>query len=234
MKSKIIYSLLFLFATNAAAEGVSYPFPYMTNATNRIEILTSKSPVLDRGTLIEINSEGCAALTRLVKDPNFTLAIDHLEKHSDESLALRKAWAEQENLFDLSFVPVEKQALLDAGLDNKAVESLLSAMRDHRGSVTRGIKATEILELTEKFKKQLCDSAAELKVTETAASEARIANEQAAIRAKNFRGMSIIVGDAGLTVIMIGVAGPAGAAAAMGGAWGAASVGVGISMLTWK
>jgi hypothetical protein len=240
MKTKCTFLLLCLLSHYMfASEITPPPFSYMASATNRIEMLTSKSPVLDRETLIEINSEGCAALIRLIKDPNYKSTLLQLEKRNEESMPLRKAWAENENLFNLAFVPMEQQALSDAGLNKEAVASLMSAIKEHREAIARPFEAKEVIVIIEQLRNQLCESARKLQAAETAETEVRIANEQATQRANWWKGAAIIAAD--LSFASVGIAGAtilaAPVAPAVGGVvaiWAGASVAVGIDVKNSK
>lgn len=236
MKTLACFIMTFMFTQFAAggptAKVSSYPFPYMTAATNRIEILTAKSPNFARDILIEINSEGCAALTRLLADPNFQLALDQVERHDKASMPLRTALAEQDNLFFLSFVPIEEQAFIDAGLDKEATAALLSSLKEHRKLVSRSFETKEVLYHTDRLKTEFCESAKKLKAAETTEAEARIAAEEATVRMNNWRGAGIVAIDLGSALFLGAVGGPLGEIA--GVLWAEASINVGTGMLTLK
>ena len=203
-----------LACSTSSAQPARYRYDYLTDAVNRMFEVVDQRAEPTPEALETATTTACNALTRLLKDPNFSGDMQLVAK-ADTAKEDRRALASDLTRLTLTFLPVERKVLQDAGLSGTAVERLLWAMAATHTAIANDVPSEAQMRADiERLQRELCAAAAQI----GDAQRRRQAQAQRATWALRLGGIAIVLADSAAAVATEGVAAVIVASSATSGA----------------
>jgi hypothetical protein len=190
----------------ASSQVAAQPFKYMTDAANRIKDIEYKKYPLSPDDNVMIVRIQCEALTTLIKDANFTRALQDILSPGNLNDYRSPAYALLNDLpeFNKTFLPEEQADLLKAGVQYPEIFTTLDiASRERARAALTEVSSVSVMYAVEVAQRETCRLA-----TEAVNDRQRKASQW------TWGGILLVVVDVGAIAAAAGASGGAAAPAA--------------------
>jgi hypothetical protein len=204
--------LLLGILANAAGAQAQAKYQYVVDAANRVSAFLGESPTPSAAALAKASSEMCTTLKRLLEDPLFKDDVYRLSKLATTTRKEQAQIKRDLSVFMGSFMVVEKEALLRAGLTRDAADRLLWSAAALRNDVDQERDPRLIIDDVGALRNEVCQGA-------RAMSDKEAKSHAVTKWAYRFGGVVLIVVDAAAS-IPAPVAASSGALGAVVTTWG--------------
>ena len=202
MRTAILSMLLALQATPFTSHAqVPHRYGYLINATNEMGKVVGQSRAPDRAALLNVTSQACTVLARLLDDKNFHKDVNEAMARSQPTRQARASLKRELDQFASAFLLVEEKWLLEAGLKPAVARQILWSAATFQREIDAVVDNEPLMHSVGKLKQDVCDGANRLQKEEDAAKR------WAMVRKWSYRigGVSLIVVDLPLTTTPAGV-----------------------------